>query len=213
MELSKSNVTSSASKIERIAQAKLPTEFGLFTIIGFKNAATGEELIVLAKGTTAGDEPVLVRLHSQCLTGDVLYSVKCDCGNQLQQSMKLIDQEGCGVIIYQQQEGRGIGIMNKIRAYALQDEGMDTVDANLSLGFEADERDYEDCAEVIKQLGIKKVRLLSNNPGKISALRAAGVDVVERVAIEIEPEETSINYLKTKKEKMGHLLDNIELSP
>jgi GTP cyclohydrolase II len=199
----------SETAVERVAEANLPTEFGLFKIIGFRNLATGEEIVALVKGDVTGGEHVLVRLHSQCLTGDVFYSVKCDCGRQLHQAMKLIDEEGSGAIVYQPQEGRGIGLLNKIRAYALQDEGLDTVEANLSLGFEADLRQYEDCAEVIKNLGIKSVRLLSNNPDKIAALRAADVDVSERVSLEVEADASTLNYLKTKKEKLGHLLKNI----
>jgi GTP cyclohydrolase II len=209
MQISDNSKQDTPGRIEQVAQASLPTEFGRFVIIGFRNSETGEEYVALVKGTLRPDRPVLVRIHSQCLTGDVLYSVKCDCGRQLHQSLKMIEEEGAGAVIYQQQEGRGIGLMNKIRAYALQDEGLDTVEANISLGFEADERDYRDCVEIIRQLGINQVRLLSNNPDKLAALRAAGLEVVERVSIEIEPEETTIDYLKTKKEKMGHLLENV----
>jgi 3,4-dihydroxy 2-butanone 4-phosphate synthase/GTP cyclohydrolase II len=199
-----------ANKIERIAEANLPTEFGNFRIVGFRHLDTGEEIAALVKGQPSNTTPVLIRIHSQCLTGDVFHSIKCDCGRQLQQAMELIEQEGCGAIIYQLQEGRGIGLMNKIRAYALQDQGQDTVEANLSLGFDADLRDYEVCAEVIKQLGIGAVRLLSNNPDKIEGLRSAGVEVVERVSIEVEADQTSIGYLKTKREKLGHLLENLD---
>ena len=200
-----------ANKIERIAEANLPTEFGNFRIVGFRQLDTGEEIVALVKGQPSNTMPVLIRIHSQCLTGDVFHSIKCDCGRQLQQAMELIEQEGCGAIIYQLQEGRGIGLMNKIRAYALQDQGQDTVEANLSLGFDADMRDYEVCAEVIKQLGIGAVRLLSNNPDKIEGLRSAGVEVVERVSIEVEADQTSIGYLKTKREKLGHLLENLDV--
>jgi 3,4-dihydroxy 2-butanone 4-phosphate synthase/GTP cyclohydrolase II len=199
-----------ANKIERIAEANLPTEFGNFRIVGFKHLDSGEEIVALVKGQPSHTKRVLIRIHSQCLTGDVFHSIKCDCGRQLQQAMELIEQEGCGAIIYQLQEGRGIGLMNKIRAYALQDQGQDTVEANLSLGFDADLRDYEVCAEVIKQLGIGAVRLLSNNPDKIEGLRSAGVEVVERVSIEVEADQTSIGYLKTKREKLGHLLENLD---
>jgi 3,4-dihydroxy 2-butanone 4-phosphate synthase/GTP cyclohydrolase II len=200
-----------ANKIERIAEANLPTEFGNFRVVGFRQLDTGEEIVALVKGQPSNTMPVLIRIHSQCLTGDVFHSIKCDCGRQLQQAMELIEQEGCGAIIYQLQEGRGIGLMNKIRAYALQDQGQDTVEANLSLGFDADMRDYEVCAEVIKQLGIGAVRLLSNNPDKIEGLRSAGVEVVERVSIEVEADQTSIGYLKTKREKLGHLLENLDV--
>jgi 3,4-dihydroxy 2-butanone 4-phosphate synthase/GTP cyclohydrolase II len=199
----------SSANIDRIAEANLPTEFGLFTIIGFKNQTTGEEIVALVKGELNPQAPTLVRLHSQCLTGDVFHSVKCDCGRQLHQALKMIEDEGCGALIYQPQEGRGIGLMNKIRAYALQDQGLDTVEANLSLGFEADLRQYESCAEVIKQLGLRRVRLMSNNPEKIAGLTAAGIEVVERVSMEIVADEESLNYLKTKKEKLGHLLDKV----
>ena len=197
--------------IERVAEANLPTEFGLFRIVGFKDHASGEEIVALTKGTIDPIVPTLVRLHSQCLTGDVFHSVKCDCGRQLQQAMKMIEKEGSGVIVYQQQEGRGIGLMNKIRAYALQDEGQDTVEANISLGFDPDLREYRACAEVIKELGVRRVRLLSNNPEKLAAIQAAGLEVVERVSIEVQPDESTLNYLKTKKEKLGHLLENIDL--
>ena len=196
--------------VERLAEANLPTEFGLFRIIGFKSNMTGEEFPVLIKGDLSRDKPSLVRIHSQCLTGDVFHSLKCDCGRQLDYAMKRIQEEGHGVIIYQQQEGRGIGITNKIRAYALQDAGQDTVEANLSLGFEADLRSYECCAEILKQLGLKRIRLMSNNPDKIAALKKAGLEIVERVSIEVESSVNSINYMKTKKEKLGHLLENID---
>jgi GTP cyclohydrolase II len=192
--------------IERVAEANLPTEFGLFRIVGFVAKETAEEYIALVKGELDSSRPSLVRIHSQCLTGDVFHSVKCDCGRQLEFAMKRIEAEGHGVIIYQQQEGRGIGIINKIRAYALQDAGLDTVEANLSLGFEADLRQYECCAEIVKQLGLRRVRIMSNNPDKIAALERAGIEIVERVPIELEPNETSRGYMKTKKEKMGHLL-------
>jgi len=186
---------------------------GEFQIIAFKSTLGNEEFPVLVKGNLKPDIASLVRIHSQCLTGDVFHSIKCDCGRQLDQAMRMIQQEGHGVIIYQQQEGRGIGFTNKIRAYALQDAGQDTVEANLSLGFEADLRQYECCAEILKQLGLRRIRLMSNNPDKIEAIRRAGLEIVERVSIEVEPDETTAQYLRTKKEKMGHLLDRIEPSP
>ena len=203
--------STSSPEVERVAEANLPTEFGAFKIVGFRDQVTGEEIVALAKGVLDPNHPTLVRLHSQCLTGDVFHSVKCDCGRQLKQAMKMVEEEGCGVIVYQQQEGRGIGLMNKIRAYALQDEGQDTVEANISLGFEPDLREYRACAAVIKDLGVRRVRLLSNNPEKVTAIQEAGLEVAERVSIEIEPDESALNYLKTKKEKLGHLLENVDL--
>jgi GTP cyclohydrolase II len=196
--------------VERIAEAKLPTEYGEFRIIGFKSLVSGEEFPVLVKGDLSADRPSPVRIHSQCLTGDVFHSLKCDCGRQLDYAMRLVQEQGHGVIVYQMQEGRGIGITNKIRAYALQDAGQDTVEANLSLGFEADLRSYECCAEILKQLGLRQIRLMSNNPDKIAALERAGLEIVERLKIEMEPHEVTRNYLKTKKEKMGHLLENLD---
>ncbi|HJQ26283.1 MAG TPA: GTP cyclohydrolase II [Blastocatellia bacterium] len=196
--------------VERIAEAQLPTEYGEFRIVAFKSLATGEEFPVLVKGDLSADRPSPVRIHSQCLTGDVFHSLKCDCGRQLDYALRLIQEQGHGVIIYQMQEGRGIGITNKIRAYALQDAGQDTVEANLSLGFEADLRSYECCAEILKQLGLRQIRLMSNNPDKIAALERAGLEIVERLKIEVEPHEVTRNYLKTKKEKMGHLLENLD---
>ena len=196
--------------VERLAEANLPTEFGLFRIIGFKSPATNEEFPVLVKGVLDAETPTLVRIHSQCLTGDVFHSLKCDCGKQLDHAMNLIQEEGRGVIIYQQQEGRGIGITNKIRAYELQDAGQDTVEANLSLGFDADLRQYECCVDILKQLGLRRIRLMSNNPDKIAAVQEAGIEVVERVSIEVESHENSLGYMKTKKEKLGHLLDKVD---
>lgn len=163
--------------------------------------------MVLYKGELLSDVPTLVRIHSQCLTGDVFCSLKCDCGPQLHFAMQMIEAEGRGAIVYQQQEGRGIGILNKIKAYALQDEGADTVEANVRLGFEVDSREYQQCAEILFDLGLCKVRVLSNNPKKLEALEQAGLQIVERVPIEIDAEEPATHYLKTKKEKLGHLLN------
>lgn len=192
--------------VERVASAKLPTEVGDFRIAGYRSQISDEEYVVLYKGEMDGDTPTLVRIHSQCLTGDVFGSVKCDCGPQLHRAMEMIEAEGRGAIVYQQQEGRGIGIINKIRAYALQDEGADTVEANQELGFAIDARDYQQCAEILFDLGLCKVRVMSNNPDKIAALTNAGLKVVERIAIEIEPGEDAAGYLNTKREKLGHLL-------
>lgn len=194
------------STVERIAEANLPTEHGDFRIIGFRSLTSDEEFVALTMGTPQADRPSLVRIHSQCLTGDVFHSIKCDCGRQLARAMEMIAEEGHGVIVYQHQEGRGIGILNKIRAYALQDQGADTIEANLRLGLEVDTRDYTQCAEILQLLGLQKVRVMSNNPEKISTLREAGLTVVERVPIESQPFEPSLNYLRTKKERMGHLL-------
>ncbi len=196
-------------KVERSPEARLPTEVGEFRILGFRDLASEEELVVLVKGDLPPVRPSLVRIHSQCLTGDVFHSVKCDCGRQLRRAMEIIEDEGSGVIIYQQQEGRGIGIINKIRAYALQDQGMDTVQANLELGFGVDERSYELCAAVLRDLGVLQIRLLSNNPGKISALEKAGLVVAERVPLEVPPADETLEYLKAKKSKMGHLLSSV----
>lgn len=188
------------------AEANLPTEFGEFRLIGFTSPANNEEFVVLTRGEIASSEPVLVRIHSQCLTGDVFHSLKCDCRQQLHAALRAINEDGRGLLIYQAQEGRGIGIINKIRAYALQDEGVDTVEANLRLGFGADERDYQRCAEILTQLGVQRVRLMSNNPDKIAALEQAGIKVIERVPLKIEPSDYATEYLRIKKEKMGHLL-------
>jgi len=190
----------------KAAEANLPTEFGCFRIIGFRSLTSDEEFVALVKGEIKPDRATLVRIHSQCLTGDVFHSLKCDCGPQLERAMEMIQAEGSGIIVYQQQEGRGIGIVNKIRAYALQDEGADTIEANLRLGFDVDHRQYDQCAEVIKLLGAHRVRLMSNNPDKVRALRDAGIEIVERVQLEIKPKAPAFKYLLTKKEKMGHLL-------
>jgi 3,4-dihydroxy 2-butanone 4-phosphate synthase/GTP cyclohydrolase II len=197
----------SLSTVQRITEAELPTEYGDFKIVGYRSFTSPEEFIVLIKGALCSYRASLVRIHSQCMTGDVFASTRCDCGRQLQEAMRLITAEGHGVIIYQQQEGRGIGIINKIRAYALQDEGADTVEANEQLGLDIDSRHYEQCAEILSDLGLQKVRVLSNNPLKIHTLEQLGLEVVERVALEIQPAETAMRYLRTKKEKMGHLIN------
>ncbi len=188
------------------AEANLPTDFGAFKIAGFRSTTSDEEFVALVKGKIEADKPTLVRIHSQCLTGDVFHSQKCDCGPQLQRAMEMIQTEGSGIIVYQQQEGRGIGIVNKIRAYALQDQGADTIEANVKLGLAIDAREYNQCAEIIKMLGAQKIRLMSNNPDKVCALRNAGLEVVERVQLEVKTSASAVQYLKTKKEQMGHLL-------
>jgi len=192
--------------VERVAEARLPTEVGEFKIAGYRSRLSDEDFIVLFKGELRPELPTLVRIHSQCLTGDVFGSTKCDCGRQLRRAMELIEEEGRGAIVYQLQEGRGIGILNKIRAYALQDEGADTVEANERLGLAVDLREYRQCAEVLFDMGLCQVRVMSNNPLKLRALEEAGLKIVERVSIEVEPPESAEHYLRTKKEKMGHLL-------
>lgn len=196
-----------AISVERVATAKLPTQIGEFMIAGYRSLNSTEEFVALYKGELDGETPTLVRIHSQCLTGDVFGSIKCDCGPQLRAAMEMIEAEGRGAIVYQQQEGRGIGIINKIRAYALQDQGADTVEANEELGFAVDARDYQQCAEILFDLGLCKVRVISNNPDKLAALERAGLRIVERIPIEVPSEAPAAHYLKTKKEKMGHLID------
>src|SRR5258707_204536 len=193
--------------VERVAEARLPTEWGDFQIAGYRSLTSTEEFVVLYKGEMRPDVPTLVRIHSQCLTGDVFGSKKCDCGEQLHRTMQMIDEEGRGAIVYQQQEGRGIGIINKIRAYALQDEGADTVEANERLGLAVDSREYRQCAEVLFDLGLCQVRVISNNPGKLLALEEAGLKITERISIEVPSSAPAAKYMQTKKEKMGHLLD------
>lgn len=193
--------------VEPVAEARLPTDFGEFRIIGYRSLTSNEEFVVLARGALRQDRPPLVRIHSQCLTGDVFGSVKCDCGQQLRAAMKLIEQEGRGAIVYQQQEGRGVGIINKIRAYALQDDGADTIEANERLGLAVDLRRYEQCAEILRDLGLHRVRLMSNNPEKMQALEEMGLEVVERIALMVPQTDAAKDYLRTKRERMGHLLE------
>lgn len=197
-----------AVTVEKVAEAKLPTQFGDFMIAGYRSTVSDEEFVVIYKGEMDGEVPTLVRIHSQCLTGDVFGSIKCDCGPQLHKTMEMIEAEGRGAIVYQQQEGRGIGILNKIRAYALQDKGADTVEANAQLGFAIDARDYQQCAEILFDLGLCKVKVISNNPDKLAALERAGLKIVDRVPIEVEAKEPAAHYLRVKKEKMGHLLNS-----
>ena len=199
--------TDGGLSVERVAVANLPTEWGDFRIAGYRSLTSDEEFVALYKGEMRRDTPTLVRIHSQCLTGDVFGSTKCECGPQLHQTMQMIELEGRGAIVYQQQEGRGIGILNKIRAYALQDQGADTVEANEQLGLAVDLREYKQCAEVLFDLGLCQVKVLSNNPLKLRALEEAGLRIVERVSIQVEQPEQAGAYLRTKKEKLGHLLD------
>jgi GTP cyclohydrolase II len=196
-----------SAAVRLIAHASLPTRFGRFTIYGFKGRGPLDEAIALVRGKLNGKSAPLVRVHSQCLTGDVLASLRCDCRAQLELSLRKIGQAGAGVLLYLPQEGRGIGLMNKLRAYQLQDGGMDTVEANETLGFAADARDYDFSARILKKLGVRRIRLLSNNPEKVRQLEHAGIRVVQRVACQPRVSKTSRAYLQTKKSKLGHLLD------
>jgi 3,4-dihydroxy 2-butanone 4-phosphate synthase/GTP cyclohydrolase II len=194
------------SLIEVGDEVDMPTDYGHFRLIPFKQSSNGLEHLALIKGTWKEDEPVLVRVHSSCMTGDILGSKRCDCGEQLHKAMQTIEKEGKGVVIYMQQEGRGIGLMNKIAAYKLQEEGFDTVDANVHLGFKPDERDYGCGAQMLRHLGVHKMRLLTNNPVKRVGLEAYGLEIVENVPIEVTPNEYNLRYLKTKQDRMGHTL-------
>ena len=198
-----------SSSLRAVAQAELPTRYGRFTIYGFKGRGPMEEAMALVRGELNGKVAPLVRVHSQCLTGDVLTSLRCDCRAQLELAMQKIGRSPSGVLLYLPQEGRGIGLMNKLRAYQLQDGGMDTVQANESLGFAADARDYDFSAKILKKLGAKRIRLLSNNPEKVRQLELAGIHVIERVPCQPRISRISRGYLQTKKRKMGHLLKGL----
>jgi GTP cyclohydrolase II len=205
--------------VKKVAEADFPTRWGAFRILGFEgklpaNAGSPvqigkvEGLVALVMGDVTSTAP-LVRIHSQCLTGDVFGSLRCDCRLQLELALTKIAEEGAGILLYEQQEGRGIGLMAKLKAYELQDKGRDTVEANVELGFEADYREYELPARVLKMLGVNRVKLMTNNPDKVAALESAGIDVTERVSAEVEPQETFAAYLKTKQEKMGHIVETL----
>jgi 3,4-dihydroxy 2-butanone 4-phosphate synthase/GTP cyclohydrolase II len=200
--------------VKQVAEASLPTQWGVFTIKVFVDEIDKETHIALVYGDLetelAAEEPVLVRVHSQCLTGDTFGSLKCDCGNQLHNAMQMIADEGCGVLLYLlNQEGRGIGLINKIKAYKLQEHGLDTIEANIKLGFKPDQRDYGIGAQILRSLGLHKLRIITNNPSKYIALSGYGLEIIERVPIEVEFQKENIEYMKTKKEKMGHLLEKI----
>ncbi|MBM4136362.1 MAG: bifunctional 3,4-dihydroxy-2-butanone-4-phosphate synthase/GTP cyclohydrolase II [Nitrospira sp.] len=198
------------SFVRRLATVKMPTEYGgEFTAIAYTNEVDNNTHIALVKGEIKPEDEVLVRVHSQCLTGDVFGSKRCDCGEQLHRAMEMVKKEGKGVILYMRQEGRGIGLMNKLRAYELQDKGLDTVEANIKLGFKPDLRDYGIGAQILVDIGVRKMRLMTNNPKKIVGLEGYGLKVVERVPIEVRPHEKNITYLMTKKKKFGHMLDNV----
>ncbi|MBN2000790.1 bifunctional 3,4-dihydroxy-2-butanone-4-phosphate synthase/GTP cyclohydrolase II [candidate division KSB1 bacterium] len=192
--------------VHEITRTQLPTKYGAFTLHLFESAFDGQHHLAIVKGDVNTDDPVLVRVHSQCLTGDILGSLRCDCGDQLAYALTMIEKEGQGVVLYMRQEGRGIGLANKIRAYSLQDQGKDTVEANEALGYKADLRDYGIGAQILSALGIRNIRLLTNNPRKIIGLEGYGLSVVERVPIEIHPNEKNVNYLQTKRDKLGHII-------
>lgn len=197
--------------VHRAVETDIPTKFGgTFKAIAYENDIDIHEHLALVKGEIDPEEPILVRVHSECLTGDVLGSLRCDCGDQLKGAMKMIEKEGKGVIIYMHQEGRGIGLVNKLKAYNLQDEGLDTVEANEKLGFDADLRDYGMGAQILLDLGVKKMKLMTNNPKKIKGLEGYGLEIVDRVPIETKPHVRNVEYLKTKIEKMGHMISNID---
>jgi 3,4-dihydroxy 2-butanone 4-phosphate synthase/GTP cyclohydrolase II len=207
----RSRKVSELPKISLYAEAKLPTEHGEFRVYVFRDDRDDKEHIVLTMGDLSGGRGLLVRVHSECLTGESLRSLRCDCHSQLEESMRMIAQAGRGIVIYLRQEGRGIGLGNKVRAYALQDRGLDTVEANHQLGFDADERDYHVAVSILKYFDVKSLLLITNNPEKIRDLKEHGIEIIQRVPIEIEPNDYSRQYLKTKRDKAGHLLNNIHL--
>lgn len=192
-----------------IESCALPTEYGIFQLYVSKNPTTGKENAALVMGSVADGEPVLARIHSECVTGDVFHSLRCDCGPQLNAAMKMVAQEGRGVILYHREEGRGIGLINKVKAYQLQEAGLDTVEANVQLGFAIDGRDYKDAAEFLKKLNIRSLRLITNNPKKIESLTNFGFEIVERIALHVGHSAYNQNYRSTKEEKMGHFKEDV----
>jgi 3,4-dihydroxy 2-butanone 4-phosphate synthase/GTP cyclohydrolase II len=192
--------------VERVAEAKLPTKYGDFVAIAYRSKVDADEHVALIRGNVSGKEPVLVRVHSECLTGDVFGSMRCDCGDQIGLAMEHIADEGRGVFLYMRQEGRGIGFHNKLKAYALQDQGMDTVEANIALGFEPDLRDYGIGAQILADLGLHKIKLLTNNPKKVIGLESYGLEIVETIPVRVLPTPYNLEYLKTKQQKLGHML-------
>jgi len=192
--------------VELRAEASLPTEYGLFTIKGYEDSVSGETHVALVMGEISADQPVLLRAHSECLTGDAFHSLRCDCEQQLHRAMEMIASEGIGVILYLRQEGRGIGLINKLRAYQLQDQGMDTVEANEALGLPVDKRDYGIGAQILADLGVQKIRLISNSPRKYYGIESFGLEIVERIPMIVPPNEHNVRYLRTKSDKLGHIM-------
>jgi 3,4-dihydroxy 2-butanone 4-phosphate synthase/GTP cyclohydrolase II len=198
------------SLIKRQEEVDMPTSFGHFKLIAFEQVTTGETHLALKKGDWEKDEPILVRVHSSCKTGDILGSLRCDCGNQLHEAMSMVEKEGKGLVLYMNQEGRGIGLLNKLKAYKLQEKGMDTVEANLALGFKMDHRDYGVGAQILRDLDVSKIKLISNNPQKRNSLKGYGLEIVDHVPIKVAPNKFNIKYLSTKRDKMGHDLDDFK---